>query len=74
MKQPKPGIYQHYKGDFYKVMAVVRHSETLEFLVLYEALYDNPRSKLWVRPLDMFMEEVEIDGVKLPRFEFVRDE
>ncbi len=71
MNHPKPGKYKHYKGNFYRVVDVVKHSETLEELVLYEALYDNPESRLWVRPLAMFMEDVEVDGKKIARFEFV---
>lgn len=55
----------------YKVLDVVKHSETLEDLVLYETLYDNPRSKLWVRPLKMFEEKVEVSGRMVPRFEYL---
>lgn len=69
----KPGIYQHFKGGKYRVLGVAKHSETLEDLVVYEALYDNPRSKLWVRPLAMFLEEVERDGIKQPRFTYLKD-
>ena len=65
------GKYKHYKGNFYRAIGVAKHSETLEELVVYEALYDNPESKLWVRPLKMFMEEVEVDGKKMPRFEYI---
>ena len=67
----KPGRYRHYKGNEYRVIAVVKHSETLEELVLYEALYDNPESKLWARPLTMFVETIEIDRKKIPRFEYL---
>ncbi len=68
----KAGIYKHSKtGKTYKVHFVAKHSETLEDLVVYEALYDNPRSKFWVRPLAMFEELVMIDGKKVPRFVFV---
>ena len=49
------------------------HSETLEPMVVYETQYDNPVSKLWVRPAKMFSEMVEIDGEKVPRFVFVKD-
>jgi hypothetical protein len=69
----KPGIYQHAKsGKQYRVHFVAKHSETLEDMVVYEALYDNDKSKFWVRPAYMFNEEVVIDGVKKPRFVFVR--
>ena len=67
----KLGIYQHYKGNKYLVIGVAKHSETLEELVCYITLYDNEESKIWVRPLAMFMEEVEIDGTKKPRFTFL---
>lgn len=65
----RPGRYQHYKGLHYEVLGVVRHSETLEPLVLYRPLYNE--SGLWVRPHSMFVERVEIDGRSLPRFSFV---
>lgn len=68
----KLGKYQHSKtGNFYNVIALAKHSETLEDLVVYEALYDNPESKIWVRPLNMFLENVEINGKKVPRFKFI---
>jgi hypothetical protein len=65
------GIYQHYKGNQYLVRDLVRHSETLEWLVFYECLYDNPAGKLWVRPKDMFLEHVTIEGKTIPRFKFI---
>jgi hypothetical protein len=68
------GIYRHSKsGNLYRVIGIAKHSETLEDLVVYECLYDNPKSKLWVRPLTMFLEEVEIEDKTVPRFEFVRE-
>ena len=70
----KPGKYQHYKGNFYKVIGVIKHSEILEDMVLYECLYDNPVSKLWVRTLKMFVEKIEINGKKVPRFKFCSSE
>ena len=70
----KIGIYKHYKtGNFYKVMGVGKHSESLEDLVFYEALYDNKLSKLWARPLKMFEESVEKGGKQIKRFEFVKE-
>ena len=60
------GRYRHYKGGEYEVVGVVRHSETLEPLVLYRPLYND--SGMWVRPFAMFLEQVEIDGVMRPRF------
>ena len=67
------GLYRHYKGKLYRVHQVVRHSETLEELVLYETLYENDLGKWWVRPLAMFLETVEIDGVVKPRFEWLQE-
>lgn len=65
-KDLKLGRYRHYKGNEYEVIGVTHHSETLEELVVYRALYD--QGSLWVRPLAMFMEEVEVDGQKVSRF------
>jgi hypothetical protein len=65
------GIYKHYRGDMYKVIAVSRHSEDLSWYVVYEALYDNPVSKIWHRPLEMFLEETEVNGVQVSRFTLV---
>ena len=61
-----PGLYRHYKGNLYEVVDTVRHSETLEPLTLYRALYGE--RGLWVRPADMFMEEVVVNGIQQPRF------
>ncbi len=61
-----PGLYRHYKGNLYEVVDTVRHSETLEPLTLYRALYGE--HGLWVRPAGMFNEEVLVDGVRQPRF------
>lgn len=65
------GIYQHYRGDTYKVLAVSRHSEDLSWYVVYEALYDNEVSKIWHRPLAMFLEEIDVNGVRRQRFTLV---
>ena len=65
------GLYQHYKGNNYRVLHLVRHSETLEWLVCYECLYVNPEGLIWVRPLDMFCETVVIDGKTIPRFKLL---
>lgn len=65
----KTGTYEHYKKKPYEVIGVVHHSETLEELVLYKALYGG--GGYWVRPLDMFMEDVEIDGMVVPRFKYI---
>ena len=66
-----PGLYRHYKGNLYEVVNTVRHSETLEPLTLYRALYGE--RGLWVRPAAMFNEEVVIGGVRQPRFTKVED-
>lgn len=62
-----PGTYRHYKGNEYEVIGIAKHSETLEELVVYRALYGE--GQLWVRPLRMFLEMVEVDGKFVPRFE-----
>ncbi len=69
----KSGIYQHYRGGKYKVFGVFKHSETLGKFVAYEALYDNPESKLWVRPIELFTDQVEWKGKTIPRFTYLRD-
>jgi hypothetical protein len=65
--------YRHYKGKFYRVLGMVKHSETLEDLVYYETLYENSLGTLWVRPKDLFLGDVEIDGKKQPRFSLAID-
>lgn len=60
------GRYRHYKGGEYDVLGVVRHSESLEALVLYRPRYND--SGLWVRPYTMFLESVDVDGRRQPRF------
>lgn len=67
----KLGKYKHYKGNMYEVLGVAHHSETQEELVVYRALYND--FDLWVRPLAMFLESVEINGVTMPRFEYLGD-
>ena len=69
----KLGKYRHFKGKEYMVLAVAKHSETLEDFVVYEALYENKVSKIWVRPLKMFVEKVEKDGKMVDRFEYIGD-
>ena len=61
-----PGLYRHYKGELYEVIGTVRHSETLEPMTLYRALY--VEQGLWVRPASIFNENVVIDGISQPRF------
>jgi hypothetical protein len=62
-----PGLYRHYKGGLYQVEGTVRHSESLEPMTLYRALYGE--QGLWVRPAAMFEETVYIDGQAQPRFQ-----
>jgi hypothetical protein len=59
-------LYEHYKGPRYKIIGVARHSETLEELIVYQALYGE--SGIWVRPLTMFLENITIHGRSQPRF------
>jgi len=76
MEEVKPGKYKHYKGKFYEVIGVARHSETLEELVVYRALYDDEKfgkNALWVRPKRMFLEYVTVDDKKVPRFKYIKD-
>lgn len=68
----EPGIYRHFKGNLYRVIQIVRHSETLEEFVLYQALYGE--KGLWVRPKEMFLETVEKDGEIIPRFTLIEKE
>ena len=66
LAQTPTGLYRHYKGGLYEVLGTVRHSETLEPLTLYQALYGE--KGLWVRPTLMFNDVVTIDGISQPRF------
>lgn len=59
--------YRHFKGNEYLVLYIARHSETLEEMVVYKALYGE--QGIWVRPLEMFLEQVEVNGRKINRFE-----
>lgn len=64
------GIYRHYKGNLYQVLHTAQHSETEEMLVVYRCLYGE--YGVWVRPLAMFTETVEVDGKEIPRFELIK--
>jgi len=68
-----PGLYRHYKDKMYRVIGTARHSETLEKLVVYEALYENDLGKLWVRPAAMFAETVSVSGQTVPRFQRITE-
>ncbi|WP_261844614.1 DUF1653 domain-containing protein [Aliamphritea ceti] len=63
------GKYRHYKGAEYEVLEVARHSETEEYLVVYRQCYGD--KSLWVRPYEMFVETVTIDGETVPRFALI---
>jgi hypothetical protein len=65
------GVYRHYKGNEYEVIGLAKHSETLEDMVIYKALYGE--SGTWVRPLSMWENIIEIDGKTVKRFEFEDD-
>lgn len=67
------GKYKHYKGNEYEVIGIAKQSETLEKLVVYKALYQTEGENLWVRPLEMFLEEIEIQGKKIKRFQFIAE-
>lgn len=70
-KKLQLGKYEHYKGKQYEVVGIAKHSETLKELVVCRALYGE--HDLWVRPLKMFLEKVEIKGEKIPRFRFIKN-
>jgi len=72
MSNVKPGLYRHYKNKKYKVICEATHSETREELVVYQCLYGD--YSIWVRPKQMFTELIEVEGRKVPRFEFVSEE
>ena len=65
----KPGKYRHYKGGEYQVLDIATHSETEEKLVVYKPLYGE--QNMWVRPIEMFLEKVDVRGKQLPRFEYI---
>ena len=72
MEKPRiNGIYKHYKGNKYKVLGIAKHSETLEEMVVYQALYGD--MGIWVRPLSMWSEEVNVDGKTLLRFMYAEE-
>ena len=67
----RPGIWRHFKGNRYQVIGVAKHSETLEDMVVYRALYGE--GGLWVRPVSMWLETVERDGKTYQRFVFEQE-
>ena len=71
MKTVQPGLWRHFKGNEYRVLGMARHSETLEEMVVYQALYG--QKGLWVRPVAMWEEQVERETYSGPRFVRVGD-
>ena len=69
MNCPTPGRYRHYKGKEYELLFIANHSETLERLVIYKALYGE--GEVWARPLSMWDEDVEVNGKTVKRFEYI---
>ncbi len=65
------GIYEHYKGNQYRVIDIAKHSETEELLVLYRPMYGD--ESLWVRPFEMFFEKVTVNDCLVPRFKYIED-
>ena len=71
---PTGAVFEHYSGKRYKILGVGRHSETLGLCVIYQSLYDCPTfgaDAVWIRPLDMFLETVTINGKEQPRFHLI---
>lgn len=71
MDEVKIGKYRHFKGNEYRVLYIAKHSETLEAMVVYQALYGD--MNIWVRPLSMWNEIIERDGISFKRFEFIEE-
>ena len=71
MTELKPGVYRHFKGNRYEVVGIARHSETMEPMVVYRALYGE--CGLWVRPASMWNEIVEKDHYHGPRFQYIEE-
>ena len=65
----KPGKYRHFKGNYYEVLGIAHHSETMEELVVYRTLYGE--QGLWVRPAAMWTETIDRDGYHGPRFQYI---
>ncbi len=75
-KVPEGSVFEHYSGKRYRILSVGRHSETLELHVVYQGLYDCPSfgsNPIWIRPLEMFLETVMINGLEQPRFRLVSE-
>lgn len=77
MRTVRPGIYRHYKNKLYKVISIARHSETLEEMVIYQALYDSKKfgkNAIWIRPKKNFLENILVNNQKVPRFVFIKND
>lgn len=72
MTEPKKGKYRHYKGNEYELIGIANHSETLEKMVVYRALYG--AGELWVRPLSMWSETVFVEGKSMLRFTYIGED
>ncbi|MEI8232965.1 MAG: DUF1653 domain-containing protein [bacterium] len=71
----KAGVYQHYKGNYYLVLGIARHDVTEEKLVVYVALYTaKPGPRMSARPINVFFENIELDGKSVPRFRYIGQE
>ena len=63
------GLYEHFKGKQYRVLHIAKHSETEEAYVVYQQMYGN--KEIWIRPLSMFIETIDKNGEKIPRFKYI---
>ncbi len=74
MQELKLGVYKHYKGEHYLVLGLGRHSETEERLVVYVPLYLREGPRIALRPVELFLDEIEVNGKTMPRFTYVGQE
>ena len=71
MNNIQPGLWRHFKGNLYRVIGIALHSETGEEMVVYQQQYGE--EGVWVRPLDMFLEMVQVEGKTVPRFRYIEE-
>ncbi len=74
MEDIKAGVYKHFKGDYYLILGLARHSETEEKFVVYVPLRPIKGARITIRPREMFFEIIERNGKKFPRFEYIGPE